>query len=212
MKHYDKVHVQDVYNKIAKHFDQTRTYQWKGMVRFLDSLSKNSLIADVGCGNGRNMIYPNHVFLGSDFSIEFAKICAKKKLEPIIANNLELPYRNNVFDATISIAVIHHLSDVEDRKNAVKELIRITRPQGRVFIQVWSYEREKGKKFQVQDNMIRWSLQNKYSNDNQDKEYFRYYHLFKKGELEKLIDINQVKIVNSYIEKNNYIVVLEKIN
>ena len=47
--------VVSVYNEIADHFDVTRAYLWKSVKEFINSLDKNSVILDAGCGNGKNM-------------------------------------------------------------------------------------------------------------------------------------------------------------
>ena len=48
-------HVQSVYNDIAPHFNQTRTYIWPKVKEYIESLPPWSVVLDVGCGNGRNM-------------------------------------------------------------------------------------------------------------------------------------------------------------
>ena len=40
----------------------------------------------------------------------------------------------------ISIAVIHHFSTPERRKEAIAELLRIVKPGGKVLIFVWAME------------------------------------------------------------------------
>ena len=52
-------------------------------------------------------------------------------------------FRSSSFDACISIAVIHHLSTMERRANAIKELLRIVKPRGYVLIYVWALEQDK---------------------------------------------------------------------
>ena len=213
---FDKSNVQDVYNQIAHHFDKTRAYLWKGVIIFLEALPKHSLVLDVGCGNGRNMAdiftqkEPYLQFIGSDFSTEFTDICFNKGLEVLSDNNLKLSMRDNIFDAVISIAVIHHLSKKLDRIKCVNELIRVAKPGGRIFIQVWAWERETGKKYHDQEQMIRWTLDNTYSPTGEKQVLERYYYLFKKGELDSYIDLEKVLIIDSYFEKNNWIIILEK--
>ena len=60
---------------------------------FLNQIPKYSLVADIGCGNGKNMCHlsNDYIFIGADFSIELAKICNKKNLEICCANNCALP-------------------------------------------------------------------------------------------------------------------------
>lgn len=44
---------QQVYDRIAEHFDQTRHSSWTGVNEFLKKLPPNSALLDVGCGNGK---------------------------------------------------------------------------------------------------------------------------------------------------------------
>ena len=51
---FEDENVCDVYNKISGHFDKTRYHSWPKIEEFSKIFSEGSLIADVGCGNGRN--------------------------------------------------------------------------------------------------------------------------------------------------------------
>lgn len=54
------------------------------------------------------------------------------------ADALSLPYKSNIFDFCISIAVIHHFSTSERRGDAVKELVRVLRVGGQGLVFVWA--------------------------------------------------------------------------
>jgi SAM-dependent methyltransferase len=199
--------VLDIYNSISNHFDNTRHYIWPSVKEFIKSLPKYSYIGDIGCGNGKNMQYlsDTHYFLGIDFSIKFLEICRKKKLEVFTSNNYTLPLKDNTFDHCISIAVIHHLSTQESRIKCISELLRITKPNGLIMIQVWAFERDYNKEYENQDAMIPWK--------SKQKTYYRYYYLFKENELETLINKSAYKtnIIKSYKERDNYIVIISKV-
>ena len=205
MNEFEKKSVLDIYNSISGHFNNTRHFIWPSVKQFLETIPKYSIVADIGCGNGKNMTYLNndHIFIGTDFSIELLKICKEKQLETVVANNCTLPYKDNSFDSAISIAVIHHLSTSELRQLAINEIIRITKPNGLIMIQVWAFEREYNTKYETQDAMIPWKTK-----DN--KIYNRYYYLFKKNELDKMINLNKVEIIRSYKERDNYIIIFKK--
>ena len=53
---------------------------------------------------------------------------------------MALPYKDETFDAVLSIAVIHHIATTERRVRAIRELARILRVGGRIIISVWSME------------------------------------------------------------------------
>ena len=53
----EEVYVKHVYNTIAKEFSDTRYRPWTCVEEFLDGVEENSYIGDIGCGNGKNMLY-----------------------------------------------------------------------------------------------------------------------------------------------------------
>jgi len=203
----EKIYVKDVYNKIAKPFDKTRAVLWNHITEFIKNIPDNSLVADVGCGNGKNMMLNNKCqFIGIDFTESFTTICSNKNLEVFLADTLKIPYRNNVFDYVISIAVIHHLSTPEKRLESILELIRIANIGGLIYILVWSFEqREDAKrKFEKQDELIPWKMK--------DITYYRYYHLFVKDELFELCNgIKNIIVKEVFYECGNSGIILEKI-
>ena len=74
------------------------------------------------------------------------------------------------------IAVLHHLSTECKRKLAINELIRITKPGGKILILVWALEQEldSKRKFDKQDNYIDWRDKSKKLLGK------RYYHVFER--------------------------------
>jgi hypothetical protein len=108
---------------------------------------------------------------------------------------------------------------------AISELIRILSINGTLLIYVWALENE-DRTFTEQENFVPWHLQNTYENDKQldtlgpeiykeknSTVYHRYYHMFKKGELESLLSkITNIKIENSYFDTSNWCAVCRKIS
>lgn len=58
------------------------------------------------------------------------------------ADNLHIPFRDSIFDAVVSVGVIHHFCSHDRRVAAVRELSRILRPGGRLMLYVWAYEQK----------------------------------------------------------------------
>ncbi|XP_031838004.2 tRNA (carboxymethyluridine(34)-5-O)-methyltransferase alkbh8 [Nomia melanderi] len=136
-------YVHEVYENISSHFDETRHKQWPNVLKFLESLNPGDILLDVGCGNGK-YLHEQHIFkVGCDRSQNLMKICRNKRFEVFLSDCLYLPYKDNSIDAAISIAVIHHLSTHERRKQAISELARLLRPNGKCLIYVWAKEQEK---------------------------------------------------------------------
>ena len=204
----EDIYVKDVYNKIASRFSITRAYLWRGVKRFISELETDSLVLDSGCGNGKNMFRKDCQFIGVDMSQSMVDIVNKQGKNAIVADTRNLPFRDNYFDACISIAVIHHIKDRSDRIKAIDEMIRVTKQRGKIFIQVWEDMINKTDKFEKisdhGDYLVKW--------DNRDGiEYKRYYHLFENGELDSLIDKTKVNIIDNFYECQNWCIILQKI-
>ena len=226
----EKIHVYDVYNKIAPHFSHTRYKPWPKVKEYVESLPAHSLCADVGCGNGKYMwLREKDCFVvGTDRSENLLKIVRDKIAESQVfaADSLALPFRTNRLDSVISIAVIHHFSNIELRLKALREINRVLRVGGTALVYVWAKEQE-GRNFANQDNYVEWNLNNKYEDDKvldtlgpenrkedfkQATVYHRYYHVFIKGELEELVlQAGGFEIIDSYYHKDNWAVVAKKV-
>ena len=203
----EKIFVQDVYDQIADEFSDTRYRAWTSVEEFLDKIPPGSKVADIGCGNGKNILYkPELEWKGCDFSKNLVNICVNRGLNVIMGDAINNPYNSSNFDYTICIAVIHHLSTEEKRMKAISELVRITKTGGEIFILVWALN-------QPEDSRRRFIQQDNYVNfcDKYKKVLGkRYYYVFQKDELEGLLPIN-VKIIKSIHEKGNYGVIIQKL-
>ena len=100
-------------------------------------------ILDIGSGTGRHLIFFSkkgfeiHGFDASPKAISIAKewLLEENLKVEIKLNRMEtkFPYEDNFFDAIISIQVIHH-NKMEDIFNTVKEINRVLRKGGIIFI------------------------------------------------------------------------------
>ena len=85
------------------------------------------------------------------------------------------------------MAVIHHLSTVARRIAGVKALLETIRSQGKVLIYVWALEQKSSRRGwdekSEQDVMVPWVT----NEGSKQVTYQRYYHLFRKGELEECV-------------------------
>ena len=204
--------IQSTYNLISKEFSNTRYKVWKSIAKFLDSIEPNSLNADIGCGNGKNMKYRSDLdFIGLDLCENFVDICRQSKLNVIHGNIMNIPFESNYFDNVISIAVIHHLKTKEERCIAIRELIRITKPGGRILIYVWAFEQDSNskRKFDTQDVLVPFRLK------NSDKSFDRFYHVYVYGELEEEVggEIQDKNIIIESVgyESSNHFIIIKKI-
>ena len=202
----EEIHVKNVYNTIASEFDTTRYRPWSCVEGFLDNIPKGSVIGDIGCGNGKNMMYKKDCLnYGCDFSESLVNICLQKNLNVVCGDILNIPYKTDSFDYTICIAVIHHLSTVKKRKKAIEELERVTKQRGKILLLVWAFEQEKDsrRKFITQENFVDWR------DKQQNLLGKRYYYVFQKNELESLVD--EKKVEKSFYEKGNWGIVFKRV-
>lgn len=84
--------------------------------------------ANLGCGSGKYIKLKSDLFtIGCDRSNQLCEIAREKysHIPIVIADNLYLPYRDNLFDAVLSIGVIHHLTTHQRRLRAIQGLIEL---------------------------------------------------------------------------------------
>ncbi len=192
--------VKTVYNKIANDFSRTRYKVWGGVKQFIDTIPMGSMVADIGCGNGKNMMYRNDLsYIGMDISDEMVGICKERGLNAITGSILDIPIER--VDYSMSIAVIHHLETREERVRALSELLRITKHN--ILVTAWCFYQNK-RKYASQDEMISFT--------NRDGSvYHRFYHLYVDGELAQEIKDAGGEIISENIENENYYIVFKNV-
>ncbi|KAI1893593.1 hypothetical protein AGOR_G00125320 [Albula goreensis] len=142
----ERDHVHSVYEKIAPYFNDSRYKAWPKVRQFLLEQEPGSIIADVGCGNGKYLHINENVFkLGCDVCRPLVETARSQGYEVQVCDGLRLPFRDGCFDAVLSVAVIHHLSTKERRIRAIKEMARTLRVGGRLMIYVWAMEQKRRK-------------------------------------------------------------------
>ena len=203
--------VQESYDKIAKFFSNTRVFTWKWTDNFISSISKNSFVLDLGSGNGRNTKYNNHIIFGLDISFEQLKMNKlnniNKKINcDIQANMIKIPFKDNSFDAIISIASFHHLSTNNERIMCLQEMKRVLKSGGKILISVWSINQPKKTKrkfINYGDTIVNWNT-NKKDNDGNFIIIPRYYYIFELNEIKSLLE-KYFTIQNYYWDCGNEI-------
>lgn len=212
---YEKTYVRDVYGSIAKHFDITRKYHWRGVKKFLNTHYPVSYGIDIGCGNGRNMLYRDDLkMVGIDNCQELIDICENKGLDVRLSDVCSLPYLDNSFEFALSIAVFHHLSTEERRITGLKEMIRVLQPGGIGLLSLWSVEQPKTfkRKFKKGDNIVLWKYPDNYYIGNGES-FERFYYIYDKEMFEAYIEnvADMIEIEKIYNEMGNWYCVFRKL-
>uniref|UniRef100_A0A182W192 Methyltransferase type 11 domain-containing protein n=1 Tax=Anopheles minimus TaxID=112268 RepID=A0A182W192_9DIPT len=175
----ERAYVHDVYENCEEPNGQIRPK----VAQFLGGLEPGSLVCDVGCGNGRYLSGFNPLIytIGVDRCYRLTQVAHGKGGEVAICDNLELPFRDESFDAVLSLAVVHHFATTERRVGAIRELARILRIGGRVIITVWALE-QRHRRFESQDVLVPWqpprSKTGGISDDEDDDDFLPPYHAY----------------------------------
>lgn len=200
INNYEIDNVKKIYEIIADEFNKTRGYYWEPISNFMKTIDNNSLICDIGCGNGRNMSYEQHKFIGVDNCDKFINICNKKGLNAVYSDmtNINLPC--NYFDHIICIASFHHLSTVKSRITSLLEMKRLLKPNGKILLTVWSKNQPKKTRVTFDnygDNIVLWK-----------KKFPRYYYIFELHELKNLFNYTGFKIISHTYDCGNEVFIL----
>ena len=178
--HHKHSTMETSYDAYAESFSRTRHSLWPAVTSFLDQLPKYALLADVGCGNGKYANYlPNTVYIGIDLSRPLLNCALSKHSSLIQASALHLPLKDTLFDAVISIAVLHHMPTHVLRKEFLKELVRIA--NNKILVSVWA----------AQDHVIKKTWECIGDNDYivpWQNTHKRFYHLFTEEELRSIFE------------------------
>ena len=189
----------------------------------MKNLPDGSVGLDIGCGNGKYLaVNPNIFIVGSDRSSNLVAIASRHQPHSVVVSDmLDLPHSTGRFDFAISIAAVHHLSTKERRVEAVQSILEHLRPGGQALIFVWALEQEGSRRGwsegDEQDVMVPWVMKGSKKSQavNQDgstakneqpgdKIFYRYYHLYARGELESDVAAAGCLVKDSGYEKDNW--------
>ena len=204
------------YNRIAKHFSQTRQHAWPEFKYFSSFIRDGQNILDWGCGNGR-MIFclkdKKVKYFGIDQSSELLKIARKNFASEIKSGKVRFfctasknkIFKPNFFDIVFIIAALFHLPSEKSRLALLQKIYKELKVGGKLIITVWNlasdWAKIKAKKDwqKIGDNdfLIPWK------NPEGQVLAERYYHYFTRDELKNLLTKAHFKVKSLKFTKNS---------
>lgn len=192
------------YDTIAEEFDRSRHYTGKEFTFFNAYLEPQSVIVDLGCGNGRLVQYLDEYFnkkgeykyLGIDNNTSLLNKANGRFGRPgqvifLSGDQLSIPLEDRSADLCFNIRAFHHIPGRNNRLAVLAETERILKPGGYAIFTVWNLWQFKYFKFVLaallrfiytfgayapNDTFIPWG-----------KNVKRYYHAFLPVEIRHLL-------------------------
>lgn len=191
----------NVFDDIAESWYRLR--HWSRFKTELENLAKvwhTGRLLNIGCAHGPDFLPFKGDFelWGLDSSWEMVRMATKYaekfKFSPnlVVADAVNLPFKDQSFDYAIAVAVYHHIKGRESRLKAFKELRRILRPRGEVFITVWNWWQSRFW-YRGKEVLVPWRTKN--------HNLYRYHYLFTYFEIEALLKNVGFTVVRSLPEK-----------
>ncbi|WP_099211995.1 class I SAM-dependent methyltransferase [Thermococcus henrietii] len=136
----------------AESYDEdVETEDWihRGYWRVLRLVAERAqgLVLDVGCGTGNILRFldPEN-YIGVEPSAGMRrKFREKHGFEPLGGHFLRIPLPDGSVDTVITTYAFHHVPD-EEKRDAIKEMLRVLRPGGKIIIADVMFESEEAKR------------------------------------------------------------------
>lgn len=100
------------------------------------------LTLDVGCGTGalaERLAGAGYEVTGIDPSQGMLDVLAERSpaVTAVRGSGTALPFEDDGFDVVLTVAALHHIADPDAVRRTLAEMVRVTRPGGRVL--VWDH-------------------------------------------------------------------------
>lgn len=200
---------------MAEDFSRKREFVSEDLKKLTEEVKEGERILDSGCGNGRlfKILKEKKVnYYGIDFSEKLIEMAKNKFPEAkfLVADCLNLPFPDNFFDKVFSISVFHHIPSQELRVQYLKEIKRVLKPGGILILRVWNFWKKKeGLKLILKFAFLKILGKTKldffdiffpWKNSKGNVIVQRYFHCFRKKELEKIAKKVNFKIIQCWVE------------
>ncbi len=134
------------YDAIADRYDSTLPepavgHYLRKRVRFIRGLVPAGAVLDVGCGTGRlarALAELGYEVWGVDISLGMlGRFVGRGAGRAVVADATNLPFFDASFDLTVCVALLHHIAHPARVAEAVREMVRVTRPGG--WVVLWDH-------------------------------------------------------------------------
>ena len=108
-------------------------------VAFIEAHTTPGPTLDVGCGTGKfteRVRDAGYEVTGLDYSQGMLDVMARVRpgIPGVAASSTEIPFPDDTFTLTYCIAVMHHVADRDAVHKTLMEMVRVTKPSGRILI------------------------------------------------------------------------------
>ena len=190
----------NVYDGIAESW-----YRLRHRTRFSTELTelaarwRGGRLLNVGCAHGPDFLPFKDKFdlWGFDSSTAMISLASKYSdkfkftASLLVADAVSLPFEDESFDWVISVAAYHHILDKQSRLQAFRELRRVLKPGGEVFLTLWN-RWQRGFICKGKEVIVPWRIEN--------KQLLRRYYLFTYSEIDKLLKSAGFVVMRTYPE------------
>jgi SAM-dependent methyltransferase len=136
--HFDEiatVYDESLPSHVVEHYLRKR-------VAYVASVSRRGSVLDVGCGTGvlaERLALRGYEVTGADPSEGMLEVLRARRpmVRAVQASGTGLPFEDGTFDLVLCVAVMHHVADPEDVRGTLAEMVRVSKPWGRVL--VWDH-------------------------------------------------------------------------
>ncbi len=207
-----KLSLMKIFDEIALEFNATRRKPWSEAYHVIE---RNALIIDLGCGSGRHSILiakNNCEVIAADIAKGMVKLVNEKALKenlkhlihPLICDLNHLPFKNNSINHALCLATLHHIPLKRNRVEALNEIYRILKVNGKLVLSVWAkfqprffrklplmiWQYLTGRVDEFGDIYVPWK--------SRKGVFMRFYHLYSKREILNELSKTKFKILKTY--------------
>jgi len=142
----DPAEVAAMFDEVAPNYDRTNTVlsmgqdrRWRRAVGDALALQSGETVLDLAAGTGTSTVAlarGGAKVVGCDFSLGMLREGRGRGVPLVAGDALRLPFADAVFDA---VTISFGLRNVADTAHALRELLRVTRPGGRLVVCEFSH-------------------------------------------------------------------------